>query len=222
MSRSLMLAIVLVLAVALPASAAPEAVVTDRCGNGPSFEEGVNFAGQDICSITVDTLRADEEDPTTLEVTMLLAGDPTEVPSAHSVAWGAGTCTFIPFRTDGSGLDVRQGLRVVCGERTDGCSQVVPVVCEAEYEFEAVYDAVAVEVGADTVTWTVTFDGELADFAADHARGSVLQFGVGAGIAGPSQPTTDGATAAFTCGTSVRCGEVVGDFAFGDARYTVG
>jgi hypothetical protein len=38
--------------------------VTDPCGNGPSLQEGVNLAGQDICSVTVDTVRATEDDPT--------------------------------------------------------------------------------------------------------------------------------------------------------------
>jgi hypothetical protein len=218
MFRAVLLALLLAVVSALPASAAPAEVVTDPCGNGPSLQEGVNLAGQDICNVTVDTVRPAEEDPTTLVVTMLLAGDPTAVPSAHSVAWGAGDCTFIPFRTDRAGLGVEQGMRVVCGERLDDCSTTVPVVCEAEYEFEADHDA-TVEVGADSITWSITFDGPLGDYAADHARGSVIGFGVA--LAGPSQPTTDAATAAFTCGP-VRCGEVIGDFAFTDARYKIG
>jgi hypothetical protein len=222
MFRPYLTAVAAVLLLAVPAGAESAPVHTDPCGNGPSLEEGVNFASQDICSVTIDTVRAAAGDPTTLKVTMLLAGNPAEVPSAHSVAWGAGDCSFIPFRTDRSGLGVRDGVKVFCGERIDDCDgPTAGITCDFEYAFEAEYGT-EVAVGSKSITWTVTFDGDLADFADEHARGSVLNFGVGAAIAGPSQPTTDNAIASFTCGTDTPCGEVIGDFVFGDATYTVG
>jgi hypothetical protein len=115
MRRALLTAVILVMAIAGPASADPTTVATDPCGNGPSLDEGLALAGQDICAISVDTLAAGEDVATTLQVTMQLAGDPTELPSAHSVAWGAGGCGFVPYRTDRGGLEVRTGIAVFCG-----------------------------------------------------------------------------------------------------------
>jgi hypothetical protein len=212
------LSLLLVLLMAVPASATPTTVLTDPCSGAPSLQTGLSLPGQDICAVTAETIAAGDGQPTTLQVTMVLAGDPAELPSAHSVAWGSGDCAFIPFRSDRGGLETQGGVAVACGERVDACGQPVPVVCEAEYEFEAVYDAEVV-LGPTTVTWTVTFADELEPFAAAHALGSTIVFGTA--LAGPSWPTFDSPIAAFTCG-EITCGEVVGDFVFGSTDYRIG
>ncbi|AXV06156.1 hypothetical protein DVS28_a1457 [Euzebya pacifica] len=225
MHRPLLALLTLVLALlGAPAGAASDTTtISDPCGGTPIGTSAV-APGQDVCTVSMTTLQAGVDEvtgeplTTILAVTMELAGDPQELPSAFLTVWSAGDCGFIPYQTDNGGLAESGSLSVHCGEATRRC---LPrnLLCDVTYEFEAEYP-VDITFGPNTVTWTITFDGELgAAFSELHREGSPLGFG-GITTAGPSW-AFDTPLATFACSTDGGCVEPVGDFVVGGATHHV-
>lgn len=172
----------LALAASLAAAPAPGWVVVgeETCAPGFDVEQPTSADWEDLCSVAWRTVEAGEDVPTTLEVQLRLVGAVDErVGAAHySSRWTAGGCVFTLTHRDatsvGSGEDV---LRVRCGEVGRECETdawLVGVDCRETADVLLDLETAPPVFGSDTVTWRVTFDEDLAPFAALHATDAVI------------------------------------------------
>lgn len=111
-------------------------------------------------------------------------------------------------------------MDISCRERTTTCTGIAGVnaQCSTTSEFEEALAIAPPTVEGATVTWEVTFDGPLAEYAADHAVGDVLQAAIT--IVGPSWGPVPG-LALFGCTSDLGCAEPVGDLVLGSGTFTI-
>ena len=215
--------------VPLPGTAAqaePMTFITDSCDPSPSLRNGVT-AYHDVCSATVDTVASGEDVPTTLSFALELAGDvESRTPSSYSVGWVAGDCAFSFFASDATLADL-QGESVIfvhCGDAERECTDLPngsSLNCEFTYDYEARHPVAWPVYDGPTVTWSVTFDGDLASYADLHVHeGQIVP---GWAVVGSSALIHEGQVFVVGCGSQTGCFDLAGDWAFGDGTpYTIG
>ena len=230
MSRLLATAsIALLLLTAVPSHATERGgttVATDPCDAGFSVSEGASPDYEDLCEVRYTTVAAGPGTPTTLAVTLVGVGDLTDrTPMTYSTAWVAGDCGFIASHRDATPTRAAvDELWVGCGEVTRTCTVDVlgnEADCTSNSETETVVALDPAVVDGKTLTFTVTFDGELEEWADRHAEGAALRPATTIAGAGLDPVLTYGLYLA-TCGTDTPCSDVVGDLVYGDGAYTVG
>lgn len=201
-SLALLLALLAPLAVAATddGTVATEAVVaTDVCGGDAADTGEAVHPSHDLCDVTFRSTTSDDE-PTRLEVVLRVAGDAAELDSLSAVEWDGEACSYRLLRetsqetgvpgvaTLGSSEALR--LSAACGDPTP-CTYYVLGVPTVEIPHSDCswtnHTLEPADVDGDTVTVTLTFDGDLAQYAADVAPGAVLtttRVGIGPATAG--------------------------------------
>lgn len=208
------------------APASTDGSVTSSTVVGEERCDGTDLvAGQhDACSWTMTTTTADGQPPV-LEVRLTTAGNGDEFADGALVVWSSGDCAFYLDHDSGIGIDevapAGTQLRVGCGESTTTCIEAAgnTLRCETTYQDESHVDLDRGVLQDRDLVWTLAFEGELADWAPLHDRGSVLAAGTAA--VGPRAPGTE-TFAAGICGVDVPCFDFGGDFIYGQRPHPVG
>lgn len=232
----LLLAAVSLFAVAADQPVVTEAVVvTDPCGD--PLETGELVAPErDICEVTFRTTTSEDE-PTTLEVAVTVAGDEVAEGSVVEAYWDGATCSYavVHRRAQPGGVPgvaqapspAHTAFELLCNE-SRSCAVIVlgePVplgdVPGTDCATGSIQgpDGLEVVTDGDTLTFHLRFDGVLADFAADHAAGATL-----GGIGAEASPATTGleqrASDSTVCATT--CHDVRSDRATGTRPFVIG
>ena len=225
MGRVSVLVVSLVALVGATATTGPQAVTSSTVVGEESCDGSDLVAAEhDACAWTMTTT-TEAGAPPVLEVRVTTADSGDEVADGAVVVWSSGDCAFHLDHDSGTGVDQLAPpetlLHVGCGEAERHCT--VDVLgqtgdCEWVHEEET---QVTLDLGARDGTdlvWTLTFDGDLSEWAGLHDRGSVLVGGTTS--VGPRAP---GAYpfAGFTCGTDTPCVDFGGDFIFGTREHVV-
>lgn len=219
MRRLLLVLCTSVLAVTSTAAAASEGTVVAEDPCGPAgFETTVPW--QDLCGLSLTTVATDEV--TELEVRLGVASTDRLTPSMFTVRWDVGGCA----------------VRLLHGDETQDRSAISSIsrMCEgdeAEADCAAGGDDSAVEVrcldgrrhlpidppivDGDAYVWRLTFEGELAEFAGDHAAGTELH--VRTSTASPRVYETQDSTYDPAC-LAASC-VVVGDLMASETAYRI-
>jgi hypothetical protein len=180
---ALVVAVLMMLGAPASAGTAQDPELQDTCGVGLSTAQEQVLPWLDLCQGWFETLSGPGETPqikVTLEVAALA---PDRADSQYWVSWAAGGCGYTLTRFDG-GTQLAPGeaasrLAVQCDPgREVSCPGPLDELGFHCFEFE---DAVLYDVSdtfaeaGNQLSWTVSFDGDLAEYAAAHVAGSVLE-----------------------------------------------
>lgn len=214
-----------------PASFVP--VATDPCAGGPDADNPTSPDWEDLCEVAFATVRAEEDEPVTLAVRLTAVGDldGRPVQMVYDTEWAAGDCAISLFHRDDNvqGEEGEDVLTAVCGFEDGPCEPVGVVnMCEddtARLTLEAPVPPPAVD--GTTLTWTVTFDGDLAPLAEVHEAGDELVPGRTRAAHAPrvrvllTTSSMEPAQAPTFC-TGEQCYGVFNEFVDADRTFVVG
>ena len=221
----LMMVVLAVGAVPAAAGTAEDAEITDRCGDlGNPDDLRVVPGWADICAGWFETLSAVDETPQ-VRLTLRMAEDlDGRLPAVYGVWWQAGDCSYTAWHSDEQAhLPEASWVNVNCDPDAEPeCTLDDPALnCESTCQRVAGPD-VDLQISGTDVSWTIRFDGALADHADAYRHGALL--GVGGAVAGAR--AREYAVASYGCsfGTNqpTRCRSIGGDLIFGGRSYTVG
>lgn len=232
-----------VMASALLAAAeapAPQVVGTDRCTVGVDEVEGTSPDAEDLCEARFTVLHASADGPTTLAVELVAAGATAERLDSvvYGQQWSTARCEVrIAHRAGAVGDDGADRLLALCDGAEYVCGEGLVGETNCGYEGGEVHDVAIAAPSFDgtVVRWELTFDGELAVLAGEHALGAVLDPGAGFSAheyettvdapVGPDMTTRMNPYNPGVCGltsTDIRdCLSVLGDVVFPTADVTV-
>lgn len=215
------------IAAAPSGSGAVTVVAEDPCG-AVSLPETPMPAWLDLCAVTFRTVAAGDGVSTVLDIEVRVAGDiEVRSPSTFEVRWSTVGCraTLVSRDArpgDGSGVSApaRSALLSDCSDIGDGRD------CTYETDSAGIscrFGASAVDVppptfSGDTVTWTLTVAGEVAEHVGAHGPGTVLDR-----VHVTSQDAVTQQNIALVCGegTNDDCTDSIGDRMRGERPHVV-
>ena len=171
----LLLVMLLVGAVAMPASAgtAADPEVTDPCPGQVAHNDDattVTPAGIDICKGWFDTT------PSGIKVSLEMAAPADATGGFWAMYWRSGDCFFQVRVAEGTGEETPRVFSAGCGEPPERECDELGLQCD-DGDFYRAFNLPASSVvrNGKTLAISVDFTGELAEFAGAHDAGSVLE-----------------------------------------------
>jgi hypothetical protein len=221
------LAMVFLLLAAVPAAGtAEDPEISDRCGDlGTENDRRVVPGWADICAGWFETLSAPDDTPE-LRLTLRMAEDlDGRLPAAYGVWFQAGGCAYTAWHVDEQvHLPSESWLQVKCDpDEESECTLDEPVHVDCTRTGRSIGSPeVAVEFSGTDISWTMRFDGALADQSDAYEHGDVLH--VTGAVAGARAREYVVASYGCSFGTDqpTRCQSIGGDLVLGGGEYVVG